>query len=94
MRMRLIDGRDGSGGVPRPGCYVDHSFSFLLVIPVLLCYLLHPHTKPNSHDTMVVIVLKEVSCRDICSLSNACNWTFRDEMPYAATLPTVPSGLG
>ena len=94
VRMCLIDGRDGLGRVPCPGCRVNHAFPCLLVITVLLCYLLHLHTKLNSRDVMVIIVPEKVSHCDIRSLSNVHNWTSHDEMPCAATLLAVLSGMG
>ena len=90
-RVHLINGGDGSNGVSCPGCSVDHCIPLHLVIPVLFRYLLHPDAKPNSHETMVVVLVDIIPRHDIRSHSNAHNWTSRNEMPHAAAFPAVSS---
>ena len=94
MRVCLVDGGDRSDWVSFPRRPIQHCILLRFVIPVLLCYLLHLDTKPNSHEAMIVILAHPVPCCDVCSRSNARNWTSRDEMPCAATFPAVSSRRG
>ena len=91
MGVHLIEGWDGLGWISSPVHCVNRVLPCLLVVPIFLRYLLHPNAKSSSCDTMMIIVPQKVLCHDICSCSNAHNWTSRDEMPSVATFPIVSS---
>ena len=88
-RMRLVNSRDRSNWVSHPECRIDHALSSPLVITVFFRYLLHANAKSSSRNPMVIILPHPVSRCDICSRSNARNWTSCNEMPCAATFPAV-----
>ena len=85
--MPFIDSGDRASRIP---CLIsdgDHVFYCLFMVPVFFYHLIQLLTKSMACHTMCVIVMKKTLCHNICSLSNAYDWTSHDEMAGASILP-------